>query len=476
MTSLHPLRPDADPVRCVAGLPIAVVLTYLFLMATATVVYSVWCGAAMFTVPDSVGYLEVARDLSDFQLDALHTRGPGYPLLLVLSGSVEAPTHALYFLSLGIHFASIWMLAAVLHRAGVRALLLVLFAIYFLLPQSMQSVVQVASETATEFGLTAGVAALCLWLSGRRAGWLAAACLAIAFAGMVRASHQTVAVAIAAALLCLSLSNGGHARRFRMFASAALLVTLVSAGFILSYSWLNERSFGYFGMSSTMGFTLSTRVARVLEQLPDEESVLRDALIQARDHDFTTPGGDHLVVNFFFSEGMGRRLQGMTGLSEPALSAHLAKLFTALIAAAPMNYLHDVLSAAATYWMPIVHRESHLGGPTLEAACAALQLGFVGLFFLQLVGVGGVALLAGTRALRGHPAERDQPVASDARLVEAAAYLLSLAVVLYTVVISSTFSFGEPRLRAPTEMLMAVMIVLGIEMWARWSRPLPAAC
>jgi hypothetical protein len=61
--------------------------------------------------------------LSDFWIDELHLRTPGYPLLLLLTGSSQAPTRTLFFTSLLLHFASVWLLASALSCAGLTGLI-----------------------------------------------------------------------------------------------------------------------------------------------------------------------------------------------------------------------------------------------------------------------------------------------------------------------------------------------------------------
>src|SRR6187551_1225600 len=57
---------------------------------------------------DSPQYMEVARDLTDFRLDELHDRSPGYPLLVMLTGASTRPARPLFYASLLLHGLSIW--------------------------------------------------------------------------------------------------------------------------------------------------------------------------------------------------------------------------------------------------------------------------------------------------------------------------------------------------------------------------------
>ena len=107
-------------VATVAGLPLRVAVMYVTLFVIAFWVYATLWPSAPITVSDTGSYLRAAQDLSDFRINELHDRAPGYPLLLLLTASSKSPNRALLFLSLSLHFASIWLLAGLLYRAGLR--------------------------------------------------------------------------------------------------------------------------------------------------------------------------------------------------------------------------------------------------------------------------------------------------------------------------------------------------------------------
>src|SRR5437867_1539395 len=96
--------------QTVAGLPIPTALLYVLLFAVAFWVYTTLWRQVPVMTSDSGQYLAVASDLRDLRIDYLHTRTPGYPLLLLLTASSEVPNRILFFLSLLLHFTSIWIL------------------------------------------------------------------------------------------------------------------------------------------------------------------------------------------------------------------------------------------------------------------------------------------------------------------------------------------------------------------------------
>src|SRR6266581_4473039 len=119
--------------RTIAGLPIPTAILYVLLFAIAFWVYTTLWRQAPVMTSDSGGYLAVASDLMDFRIDYLHNRTPGYPLLLLMTASSEVPQRVLFFVSLLLHFTSIWILASVLYSTGLQEAMVSLFGLLLLL-------------------------------------------------------------------------------------------------------------------------------------------------------------------------------------------------------------------------------------------------------------------------------------------------------------------------------------------------------
>ena len=113
------LYPGGGEGCIVVGLPVRAALVYVLLFTVAFCFYSALWSSAPVMEPDSWTYLRAAQDLSDFHIDQLQTRAPGYPILLVLTQSSRSPGRILFFVSLLLHLASVWLLAIVLYRRKI---------------------------------------------------------------------------------------------------------------------------------------------------------------------------------------------------------------------------------------------------------------------------------------------------------------------------------------------------------------------
>src|SRR3990170_6095831 len=190
-------------IRRVAGLPLRTALFYAISFAVALWLYPVlWPGAPLMTPDsDSPGYIAVAQDLSDFKIDQLHGRAPGYPLLILLTGSSQSLTRALFYVSLFLHFASIWLLASALHRSGLPETWLNIFGLILLLPPYVEPAGYVLSENLAELVLVTGVVSLIFWYVSQRMMWIVISSVAFGYAGLTRPMYQLVAVSLAGYLL-----------------------------------------------------------------------------------------------------------------------------------------------------------------------------------------------------------------------------------------------------------------------------------
>ena len=162
------LRRAEEKIQTIGGLPFSTATTYALLFAIAFAFYSLLWSNAPIMAPDSPSYLKAAEDLSDFHIDQLNSRPPGYPLLLILSGT----TRALFYVSLAFHVASIWLIAAVLYALGVTGPgWLVVFALLCLLPPYTEYAAFVLSDNLSEFLLIAAFSSLVFWFLRGRGSW-----------------------------------------------------------------------------------------------------------------------------------------------------------------------------------------------------------------------------------------------------------------------------------------------------------------
>ena len=420
---------------------------------------------------DSPQYMEVARDLADGSIDALHDRTIGYPLLLVVTGSAVEPSRALFETSLLLHLAAVWLLTVALHRAGAPAPLVLSFAVLGCLPVYAETAGYVMTENLAQFALAAGFASLVLWMGSGGIAPLLVATLAFAFSALTRPANQALAPAVALCLLALPWIFGPP--RFDRPAMRKAAVTLLLGSLVVlgAVAADNRARFGFTGITPSFGFHLSTKTTPFLERLPERYAAVREILIRERDVELVQRGGPHSGTQAVWS--VRDELSAATGLSTVELSKYLVRMNATLIMAAPLEYLQEVARSMATYWLPAPGPLAALNSRVLRWLAAAVHLLVVGVLFLELAALGGGALLAATRRIAA--GRGAIPIGTPGGGIATGAWALALTIVAYTMAISCLIDIGEPRQRKPTDLLILFLCVLGVHLWTQAVTPVGRA-
>ena len=446
--------PAALNIRSVAGLPVRSALVYVLLFAVAFCFYSVVWPSAPIADSDTATYFRVAQDLSNLHITQLHYRTPGYPLLLVLTGS----SRALFFVSLLLHFASIWLLASVLYRAGATILMLILFAFILLLPPYVEPAAYVLTENLTEAMLVAGFVTFIFWILQKRTTWIFISGLTIGYAALTRPTYQLLAFAMAGYILVANFLLHSMLKWKDVIKGCLILVCgsiVITAG----YAFVNYRSVGYFGTTPQLGFALTQKTLRVVERLPDKYAAIRETLIRAR-NSVLVSGPDH--TGYSYIDGTIAELTKVTGLDRAQLSNTLLRINLLLIQKAPSHYLQEVVWAFGSYWFPSSGDLANFNSRAVQLLWAVINFLLIGGFALNLI----VLVAAGIICKRFVVLSDSRPV-GELRAIQLQGLIYGLAgtIVFYTAAISCLIQDGNPRYRIPTDGLIIFMLFLGTHLW-----------
>ena len=456
--------PASVEVRLWCGLPTRTAFTLALLFTAATVLYAMVWQEAPRLDGDSAQYMEVARDLRDGRLDALHDRPPGFPLLLALTGSTDSPARLLFYVSVVLHYLSIWMIAALLHASGVGVRGVFVFTVIALLPPYVEPAATVMSENLSGFLLAAGVTGLSAWLRNGRHAWLIIGAGAFAASGMTKPVYQVLPLVLGGLLMAWAAVcpwAGVTMRQARRAAAVLILgMLMIPGGFAL---WNGQR-FGVVAVTATTGFHLSTKTMAFVERLPDDYAPVRDALIRERDRLLVQPGGTHTGTQAIW--GVRDKLMAVTGLSKADLSSYLVRMNLVLIARAPIEYLQEVFRSLATYWFPpggaLVSNVSPMG----RWVWVLVHVAIVAAVLLQVALVLGMTAYDATGVfLLGLRWRMPRYLTGEAGA--ATVWMIVAAVVAYTMVLSCLIDIGEVRQRRQTDLLIISGCVLGTHIW--WS-------
>ena len=450
--------------RSVAGLPSRVAAVYMALFVAALGAYVFLWRHTPFVDGDSAQYQRVAQDLADLRLDSLHDRTIGYPLLLALTGSADAPTTALLVASLLLHLASVWLMAMVLQRAGVSRRWLIAFGCLLVLPPFVEPAAWIMTENLAQFTLVAGFACLALGFTPSRIALLSLSALAFGYAGLTRPVYQALAIALAGLLLMWPAACRRAEVAYRDAARAACVLVAGSMLVLGGMSFVNYVRFDYFGVVPSVGFHLSTKTMPFVERLPDEYALAREILVRGRDAELVKRASIHTGAQTIWH--VREELAAATGLSTPELSSYLLRMNLALIRIAPLEYLQEVAKSMAGYWFPPATPLASMHSSALRWLWGALHAAVTGVFFLQLAVLAGVGVFEASKRIAG---ARDRALVpwAGASAFQALAFALAGAIVFYTMLLSNFLDIGDPRQRRPTDVLVVFLCVLGGHVWRR---------
>jgi hypothetical protein len=440
----------------------AIVLTAAFALY-----FLLWREAPLMT-PDTPSYMRVARDLHHLTLTRLHQRTPGYPLVMALTGSDETLSRPLFAVMLASQLAAAFLIAYVLARLELpRRYIFPVLAIS-VLPWYAAPAAYAGTESLSAVAVTAVFVSSALWITSGRVLPLAIFAVAAAYAALVRPTFQLLVPAIAFALSLAYWSGWIPTRPLRRLALELACVGVISVASLVAYAAINYVRFGQFDTSSMTPIALSSKVATVLEYLPDEHAELRAVLVKHRDNLITAPYRNHTGQDYIY-RAMPELRQMYDGDELKALRAVRAASLH-LILAKPFTYLHESAKLFASFWMPNDYDVRGLDHGPGRLASALLQLVLNGAFLLQAIVLLG--LMVTDMLLCRRTGWRGAWLADDGDKRLATVYLIGLAIIFYTMVISCFLGTGDNRYRAPTDPIIVGSLAVGLVLWQRMTATL----
>ena len=435
----------------------------VFAVMVAFIGYDTWWPTAPINNPDAPSYMRVASDLKELKLTRFHQRTPGYPLIMLLTGSDQGLTRALFHAMLGAQLLAALVMAYVLARLGIsQKITSTIFAIALLPPYVAPSAFA-QTESVCSFSVVVAFSAVTLWIQSGRPGLLILFAIAAAYATFVRPTFQMMVPVVAVVLVAAYWAHWTGHLRFRKLVLSMAFAAVVTFGSLGAYAFLNYRCFGQFDTCSMSARAMSSKVATVLEYLPDKYADLRSVLVKHRDNLITAPFLDHTGQDYIY-RAMPDLLRMYDGDEMKALRV-VKQASVHLIKAKPFTYVHESMKLFASYWMPNDYELPGLERGVGRATSAIFQFVVNIVFAFQVVVVLGLMFtFVSVRIATGRPdwwplAERDKTLSC--------VYVISLAIVLYAMFVSCFIGTGLNRYRTATELLIFANTAIGLTLWSR---------
>jgi hypothetical protein len=434
----------------------------IVILSLAGLFYFVAWPQAPIATSDTLGYQAVAQDIQKHDFGELRLRPPGYPLLLLFTGSATELHKGLFAVSLVLHLASIALLYRLLFRCGTAIWLTRTFVILALLPMYVEPAAFAITEVLTGFLITlAVVQAVEGAVSGSQWRFLASGA-ALAYAGVTHPLFLIAFIPVTIALAALRWPLRWSRLSIRKSVGGGICLTLVALIGVLSLFLFNSLAYGFKGISPFGGITLCTKTATFIERLPESYGEARRVMIKDRD-EALIDGKSHPGESYMWSAR--ESLKQVTGFDAVEVDALLKKMNLELIRGSPLLYLNAVGHSIANFWMPRTTSSFHC--KWLQLACGIIS-GLAVLIWAMMVVLLGACGLFMTRQLYRASKPVGHGLAGTGVFLRGVSFqIISNFLVCWTCLIASAFSIGEIRFRAPVELLLLASAVHGVHLLTR---------
>ena len=380
---------------------------------------------------DTVTYRATAEILRD-GWPTITLRGPGYPLLLLLTGSSNGSTRLLFVVQLAMHVVTILLVIDIARRAGVGRYGRAAIALLLFTPAVLLRVVYEGTEGLAALALTTA-----FWMlltpprPGRRVPWGPALGTVCGAAALIRPNFALLFVPVA----LLAAAPRAALPRWRTAALVALPAVVLVGGYVLA----NGIRFDSYSMTPLTAYHLNSKTAPYVEELPASYEPARTVLIEERDAALLR--GESMAPDNFIWRARPR-LERVTGLQGRALERYLMEIDLLLISRNPIEYADTVQTASLNY-------------TTLDSQPAILGLGRPAAWIQTALH--DVLLLTFLAVLACIPG-----LALAGRVARAQLWPIAVGLVLagYTWITVVTTETGTARLRSPSEPILALVLVV----------------
>jgi 4-amino-4-deoxy-L-arabinose transferase-like glycosyltransferase len=337
----------------------------LVLVLAVLVRLGMWAAYTPYESNDTPTYLHLARSLANHNgFESYNgTRTPGYPIFLMLCGSITcayAVQLTLGLLTTLLFFYIGWKVSGRAWLAGFAGLA------YALNPALLFYEAALLSEALATFLLALLLAGL-LWMFDavptRRAGLIA---LGVGLAGTALAMTRPLFIFVPLWGILFFLFRRNLAWSARIGLAALVIIPVLAVTGV----WVNfiHTNFKIWGLDSIGGYHLVNHTTDFFQFAPEEYASVRDVFVSIRDRRVAETGTS---INTIWDAIP--TLMKITGLNYYALSRLMGKISTGLIRSYPWFYAQKLVIGWFWFWRPAVSwLPENLSWPVLETLVRAV--------------------------------------------------------------------------------------------------------
>jgi len=409
----------------------------------------------------------VARDIQQLTFGEIRDRPPGYPLVLLCTGSCAEPTRLLFGVSLALHFASAGMLFNLLTRTGLSLWLSGAFLVLSITPFYVEPAAIALTEVFTRFFVTFG---LFQTLEGvmRRSMWrFTAAGVSFGYAGWTHPLFLTAFLPVLAGLCLLRCILHWSPLNLRQFLCGSGCVAGAGLAALGGLYVFNSCAYGFKGISPFGGTALSTRTARFVERMPQRHGEIRRILVETRDRELVQ-GATHAAGSYIWKARP--LLKKATGLGAQELDGLLRQVNLELIKGSPLLYLNEVGCSWVGFWSPSAGDLASFKSRALGFLWVLVDFLVVAGWACSSVTLGSVGLLMRFRRFRASVSRGGGLAGASKFGLGVHFQAVGASMICWTALVACAFGVGNPRYRQPVDLLVLACAVQGVGMLAKLLR------
>lgn len=420
--------------------------SFLFVIPLVALVFyvSVWDYVDMVRA-DLPDYVNTANDIRDGKIDHLNVRTPGFPILLILTGSVEKPSMTLFYWQLAMYLVSVLAMAYMLYEFKLPKISIIFFSFIALLPYNIGMITSASTELLTTFSLVLCIYFWFLWLTKRNLVFAILSTIFGGYAAITRPTYQLLFFIF----LFIFITLFPLIKQYRKFFFKFLVIFGIGSFMIIgSLIYTNNQKFGYKGLTPLFGFNLSTKTVPVIDFIPDSEFEIKQVLLKYRNDDLLNESS-HKAYNFIW--GAIPELKETTQLDMAELSNKMKDINLDLIIKKPMSYAREVGHSTASFWLPYKEKDSTFEMGSLEIIFSFIHFVLMGVYFLLLISL--VGYIVSNFFIKG-----SYTLFDEGDVLFLIVNSVMVVIVFYTMLISTFIESGNPRFRTPTDLFILFSI------------------
>ena len=298
----------------------------------AFLLYPVFYGVHIAEGADTYDYVEAARIIVN-GYHQITFRVPVYPLLLIVTHSVDHLSTSLFIIQYLLYFISIVSLVLAMLHSSIDKRQILLVTILLVSPLLVPMVYQAMTESIA-FSLVNFVFSGYILIKSKFKFLLLG--LVLAILTLTRPSFQLTGLLLTILFFVTEKNKFTSILFFFAFAIPVFL-----------FSFFNKAKFDFFGITPATGWHLTTKTALFIEEWPDKK--MRPLLIRQRNENLVNRSSH---TGSMFVWNLPYLLQDSLQLNYVQLSKYMMKNNVALIKSHPLEYLSAVGRSLVDYTFP----------------------------------------------------------------------------------------------------------------------------